>query len=270
MNNYKMIACDLDGTLLGSNLELSIENRQAIKELTELGVMIVPTTGRTLCEIENIFNLPEIRYVIYSNGAAVLDKETGEKFSWGLDGENLRFVFDTVSEFDTFMIIHKNGQTYADKEKALRPEHYRLSETVVELVRENCVLEDDFEKHILEGAVESLVVFFVNDSDMETCSNILSSNPHVQTVKSCNSNLEILSGSAGKGSSLKFLAEKLNIEIEDVISIGDGDNDRQMITMAGLGLAAENGCQELKEVCDKVICSNDEHIMRYVKEHYFS
>ncbi len=270
MSKYKLIATDLDGTLLGANLKLSAENRQAMRYLTERGVIIVPATGRTLCEIEDIFNLPEVRYVIYSNGAAILDKKTGERILFGIDGERLRFVFDTVLKFDTFMIIHKDGKTYADKKKMSKTCHYNLNETVVRLVTENCVLEDNFEKHFQGGIVESLVVFFANKEDIDACTHILSSNPDVQAVTAWASNLEILSKEAGKGSALKVLASKLNIEIKDVISIGDGDNDRQMITVAGLGLATENGCEELKAVADKVICSNDESVMKYVMEHYFA
>ena len=92
----------------------------------------------------------------------------------------------------------------------------------------------------------------------------------MKSLKIMDYNLEIFFKDAGKGSALKILAQKLNMELDDVISIGDSDNDRQMTVMSGLGLVTENGCDSLKEVADKVICSNDEHVMRYVKNHYFS
>ena len=265
MKSYKMIATDLDGTLLGSDLKVSEENLKAIKEISEKGIMIVVATGRTLCETEDVLKIPEIRYVIYSNGAAILDKKTGENILVGLDGEDLRFVYETVSTFDTFSIIHKNGKTYAHKEKALRTEYYRLPDAFVELVNNNCVLEDDYEKAFMDGAIESVVVFFAKEDEMEACGKILSANKSVQAVKTCATNFEILSADAGKGTALKSLAKRLNIEIEDVIAIGDGDNDRHMISVAGLGLATENGGEELKAIADRIICSNDEHIMKYVQ-----
>ena len=82
--------------------------------------------------------------------------------------------------------------------------------------------------------------------------------------------MEIFCKDAGKGSALKILAENLGIEMEDVISIGDSDNDKQMTLMAGLGLACENACDSLKKVADKIICTNDEHVIRYVQENYFN
>ena len=125
----------------------------------------------------------------------------------------------------------------------------------------------DFSKHYKDGKVESIVAFFGKEEDVETCSIKLSENPGVQTVKAWASNLEILSSESGKGSALKILADRLGVEMKDIIAIGDGDNDRQMIEMSGLGFAVKNGSEELKEMADMVICSNDEHIMKYVCEY---
>ena len=79
MANYKLIASDLDGTLFNSKVEVSPQNQKAIKTLHENGVFFAPSSGRTLCEIpEELVNNPYIRFVIYSNGSSIYDKETGE------------------------------------------------------------------------------------------------------------------------------------------------------------------------------------------------
>ena len=270
MNDYRLIACDLDGTLMGTDLRLSEENLQAMKELTRQGVLIVPATGRTICEMREIFDLPEIRYVIYSNGAAIFDKKTGKSIILGLEGDTLGFVFDTVLKYDTFVVIHKDGKTYADKKKASELQKYHVSVNVEYLVNEYCTLVDDFEEQLPSRDVESVVVCFSNGEDVDACRKILSSNPDLHTAEAWEYNLEIFFKDAGKGSALEILAHKLNLGLENIISIGDSDNDRQMTSMSGLGLVTENGCDSLKEIADKVICSNDEHVMRYVKNHYFS
>ena len=69
MYKYKMVACDLDGTLLNSEFHVSQENKNAIKELSEKGIHFVPCTGRTLSEMREVANIPEVRYIIYSSGA---------------------------------------------------------------------------------------------------------------------------------------------------------------------------------------------------------
>lgn len=269
MNNYKLIACDLDGTLMGSDLKLSMQNRQAIKELADLGVLVVPATGRTICEMEDVFNLPGVHYVIYSNGAAIYDKITGENILFGLDSDASCFIFNTLNKYDTFSIIHKDGKTYADREKAQRLSYYNVNLNVKSLVKNNCILEDDYEKRFHDGSIECVVVFFADKTEAADCRRILSSNPYLYMAESSDCNLEIFYRDAGKGNALIFLAKKLNIEMKDVITIGDSDNDRQMTLLPALGLVTQNGTQSLKDIADKVICSNDEHVLKYVKEHYF-
>ena len=269
MNNYKLVACDLDGTLLNSDMKVSGENLRAIKELTAKGIYVVPATGRTVCEMREIFDLDEIRYVVYSNGAAIFDKKTGENVFLGIDDGDLPFIYDTLESFDTLNIIHKDGKTYVDKQKGERMHDYHVSPSIAHVVNSFCVFDDDFKKTFLGGTIECMSTFFVSDEDKHKCFEIIRKNPNVCAVEGWNYNLEIFGKKAGKGNALKILAEKLNIKMENVITIGDSDNDSQMTKMSGLGLAAANGCESLKKTADKVICTNDEHVLKYVKEHYF-
>ena len=269
MNKYKLIASDLDGTLVGSDMKLSRENKIAIKELSELGVQIVPATGRTLCEMLEVYNLPEIRYLIYSNGAAIYDKKTGENIFMGLNDELTRFVFDALEKYDVLNVIHKDGKTYADKAKVQNVRDYNVNYNVEYLVTNCCIRDEHFKETFLSGGLESLSVFFKSQKDQEECFDILKENPDLYAVKGWQCNLEIFCKEAGKGSSVKILADKLGIDMKEVISIGDSDNDKQMTLMAGLGLVCQNGCDSLKEVADKVICTNDEHVIDYVKKNYF-
>ena len=269
--NYKLIACDLDGTLIGSDLTLSEENKHAIKELTEQGIIVVPTTGRTIVEMREVFDLPEIRYVIYSNGAAVFDKETQEETFFGIDEELTHFLLTTLFKYDTYVVIHKNGKTYGDRKKLERPGDYHVSFNVEELIRDFCIWDENFESNALSGGgIECAAVFFANREEMEECRRILESNPRLHTVVGWDYNLEIFNKNAGKGSALEVLTKKLGLEMKQVISIGDSDNDTQMTKMSGLGLATGNACETLKEVADEVICTNDEHVMKFVKDKYFS
>ena len=76
---YKLIASDLDGTLLSDNAEVSRENFDAIKKITERGVVFAPVTGRAMYEMPaDVVNCPDIRYIVSSNGAVIYDKETKE------------------------------------------------------------------------------------------------------------------------------------------------------------------------------------------------
>lgn len=110
MGNYKIIACDLDGTLLNNNSQISDENIAAINELAEREVWFVPCSGRTLSEMpQNIRELPSIRYIIHSNGAAVLDKVTGKQTSISIP-KNLNIeLFDLFNSYEAHICFRSNG-----------------------------------------------------------------------------------------------------------------------------------------------------------------
>ena len=146
---------------------------------------------------------------------------------------------------------------------------YNVNANVDYLVKNCCIQDDNFKDTFLSGGLESLSVFFKSAGEARECFESLSANPNLRAVEGFSCNLEIFSKDAGKGSAVKILADKLGIAMEDVISIGDSDNDKQMTVMAGLGLVCQNGCDSLKEVADKVICTNDEHVIDYVKKNYF-
>jgi len=77
---YRLIAADLDGTLLNDSGEISDENLRAAEWLAGRGVWFVPATGRTLAEIPaRVKNSPAVRRILHSNGAVLLDKESGER-----------------------------------------------------------------------------------------------------------------------------------------------------------------------------------------------
>ena len=80
--------------------------------------------------------------------------------------------------------------------------------------------------------------------------------------------LEVYSYDAGKGKTLAAFADKLGVDVADVIAVGDSDNDSTMIEKAGLGLAVANACDALKEIADQTICDNSEHIAKYVLENF--
>ncbi len=267
MNDYKLIASDLDGTLLDSSTNLSEENRRAIKELTDMGVVIVPTTGRVISEMRQVYDLPEIRYVIYSTGAAIYDKQTQETTLFGLDAELTNFIFDALDKYDALTIVHRDGNAYVERSKALRACDYSLHKHVQSIVENFCIQIENLRETFADGNIEGFASFFADERERDEYRNIISSNSELYCTVAWERNLEVFHKSAGKGRAIRHLADKLGVEMKNVISIGDSGNDVDMTLMSGLGLATANATDVLKKVADKVICTNDEHIMRYVKEH---
>ena len=266
---YKMITCDLDGTLYNSNIEVSPENNEAIREFAKMGIPFVPCTGRTLVEMKDIVANPQIRYIIYSSGAAILDKKTGEITDNGLKGEVKEKVLQILSAYEVYILVHTQGEDMTDAALLGKEREFNMNDVVVDIARNVAFHSYDFYKELSGREVEYLTVFFKNAQDFEKCRKELVSDGEIEIASPWYCNLEIFDRKAGKENAIKILAQKLNIDISRVISIGDSNNDKRAVELAGLGISTSNGSEELKKIADEVACSNDEHVAVYVLNKYF-
>ncbi len=273
MRSYKIVASDLDGTLLNDKSKISNKNLFAVNELLKKEVYFVPSTGRTFSEMpEELKNNPAIRYIIYSNGAVVFDKQTGKSILNCIPNNVARDILDVLSSYETYITFRHNGECFADaafkNEKAF--DYYNVSEPHREVVRNYAICPDNFrEISYSSDNVEVFSVFFHNYDDKLMCKKYLEKNDSLQVVEGFEYNIEIASKNAGKGNALRILADMLNVDLADTISIGDSGNDISIIEAAGLGLAVSNADDSLKSVADEIICSNEEHAVDYVLAHYF-
>jgi Cof subfamily protein (haloacid dehalogenase superfamily) len=271
--SYKIIASDLDGTLLNSRSEISPENLDAIAKLHEKGIQFVPCSGRTFSEIPvQIRENPAIRYVIHSNGAAVLDKITGQRILNCIPNSTVRKIMDLLMQYESHICIRHNSQCFVDDihQSEEWMDYYNVAEAQKDCVRKYALRLDRFTDYVY-GAdqVEVFSAFFRNYEDKVTCKKILMEDPSLHVAEISEHNIEIMNARAGKGNALYALADLLNINRAETISIGDSDNDRSITLAAGLGLAVSNACDALKNIADQVICSNEDHVAQYVLEHYF-
>ena len=112
---HKIIFTDIDSTFLSSKCTVSEENLEALRALREMGVTVVPVTGRAHSAIvEQIRENENIRYVISSNGACILDKETGEKSCVFLKPEAADGLASLFSRYNCFPIVHVDNKVIID------------------------------------------------------------------------------------------------------------------------------------------------------------
>lgn len=271
--NYKIIACDLDGTLLNSKMEVTDENLEAIKKLGEMGIIFVPCTGRTFAEVpEEIRELPGVRYFIHSGGAVVYDKKTDQRIEMCMTKEKANRVLDKAYSYSTFTVMRYKGKSYVNKDthnETCYVEH-RLSENCRRFLFTTNNAIDNFKEFAYSlDNVEATCTYFKYAEEQEEFRKYFEETGLYQVVSSEPYNIECLDITSGKGVALLKLAEKLGIDNSETMAVGDSKNDENSITLAGLGLAMANASDELKKIADKVICSNDEHVVKYLLENYF-
>ena len=271
--NYKMIASDLDGTLLGADQRVSEENLAAIAELTERGVKFVPVTGRCIQEIDDdVKSCPHIKYVITSDGATVWDNERHEvAFAKYIPHDMVEAIINEINRYTTYPMAHENGDCFYDQKKHINEilDACHVNQYFRALIKKRDLQLESFNNHMLASdKVEMFCIFFPSEEDLISFKNELSKTGRLAIAQSDKYNLEIYSIEAGKGNTLLALANELDISKEEVIAVGDSINDVSMIRAAGLGLAMENAFAELKNIADRTICHYSEHSAKYILENF--
>lgn len=272
MAAYKLIASDLDGTLLRNDQSLSNENAQAIAEMAQQGVVFALSTGRTYTEIlPQLRENPHIRWYLCSDGGLIYDKQEDKSYTALIQGGLQKQVLDILFACDCLFTAHFNGVSYYDAQRTSPADfaHCNVSDYFQQLIAECDQAAGDFRDfcYRMDG-IEQITAFFHSEQALVRCREALRSTGLVETAWTPPCYMELYHTSAGKGRALLKLAEILGIPPEQTIAIGDTANDISIIRAAGLGLATANAKQALKDVADAVICSNEEHVAQYALTHY--
>lgn len=272
MAAYKLVASDLDGTLLKNDQTLSPENAGAIEEMTRRGVHFAISTGRTYGEILPALRAdPNIRFVIHSDGAVIYDKQADKRYTACFSGDLQKLVLDALFSCQTWFTVRYKGVSYYDGEHTdtARYDHCRVTAYYRAMVADCNVPMADFE-NFCRGMeeIEQITVFFHSDEELARCENAFRESGGLDTSCSSPNSFEVYHASAGKGNALMKLADILGVGHDQTIAIGDTTNDTSIVKAAALGLATDNAMEALKDLADAVICSNEEHVAAYVLEHY--
>lgn len=274
MTEYKIIACDLDGTLLDSAGNISRKNLDAIDRLLKSGVHFVPCSGRTFSELPKELKENEnIRYIIHSNGAVVFDRKTGKRILNCIPNNLCRKILDILNSFEAHITYRMDGECFVDArfQSIDSWDYYNVCRAHRSVVRDYAIYLDDFgEKSYNANNAEVFAAFFHDKDERLSCIKELKKEPLLRVVELDENNVEIVNSHAGKGNALISLADMLGIDISETMSLGDSGNDIGITQASGLGLAMSNAAESLKSVADDIICSNDEHAIAYVLNHYFN
>ena len=263
MHNIKIIALDLDGTLLNSNKELTSRTSAALSRAAEAGVYIVPTTGRFYGGMpEEIRQLPFIKYAVTINGAQVADVRSG-KVIYRAEMPYAQAV-EIMTFLDRYPVIY---DCYQDNDAWMTEKlKMRIDETVAsphyrKMLHELRKPVDELKQALFERKRDvQKVQFFTNRPEVR--SFLMEELPrrfeNLCITSSTPDNVEINHKNANKGGALLALAEYLGVKREEILAFGDGLNDVSMLKEAGIGVAMANASDEVKKFADKIAPSCDE------------
>lgn len=259
---YKLICLDLDGTLLSSKKELSNRNKNALKEASLLGIQIVACTGRFYKALpEVIKELDFTNYAIIINGSQILDlKENKIIYDASLSLETALSIMKNLDNYDVLYDCYLDGEAYMTASQYNLIDEYIEDKYYSEIWKKNRLPVEELKSFISEKnrPIQKIQFVFKNSNDKKYYMDFLSHKfPNAKITSSMPNNVEINDINANKGIAIKKLAEHIGCSINEVIGIGDGFNDYEMIKTAGLGIAMKNACFEILEIADDVTDDND-------------
>ena len=258
----RLIALDLDGTLLNSEKKLTKRNEDALARAAGSGTVIVPTTGRLFMAMpEAVRSLPFVHYAILANGAQVYDITNDRVIARSelpLETaiEILRFMDNYPVVYDCFY----NGRAYMSADAQAHIADYMPDPQYQEMVRKFRTPVPEL-KHWLkeQGGGVQKVQFFVPDASGRNSlmEELAARFPQTAVTSAVPNNIEVNSAGAQKGFALASLAHALGIDLSQTAAFGDGLNDISMIKAAGVGVAMANSAPQVLEAADIITSSND-------------
>lgn len=259
----RLIALDLDGTLLNEKMHVSEKTRQVMAECAQRGIEIVPATGRALPAVpEEVLNLPGVHYGIFTNGAVVRDfkKETWVSENC-LDWKKTIEIVKVLRRYPVIYDMYVSDGGVSETGLLAQLEAYGIPEQECSYIRKTRLGVANLEIYLQEKRcfVQKMNLNFKDRETKQAVRENLEAMPEVLVTSSLPWNLELNAAGVTKGSGLRELCSYLGIRAEEVMAFGDGENDWPMLEAAGTGVAMENGAAFLKERADRIAGSNREN-----------
>ncbi|NLI92957.1 MAG: HAD family phosphatase [Peptococcaceae bacterium] len=250
----RLIAMDLDDTVLRDDLTVSKRTLQAINQARAKGVLVTVATGRMPLSCQRFIDVLDIRIpVIMCHGAIIKDMNSGEIiFRKVIDKETASEAIRIMQAEGMHCQIYLQDKVYTNQLNKWSQTWKKLSTVQSEEADLLAVLKQgESAEKIVSIDEESLIShkYQTYQSQFEGKIHFTVSKPNF---------LEMLDAGVNKGAALAFLAEMHGIKREEVLAIGDSLNDLEMIRYAGIGVAMGNARPELKKEADYVTGTNDQ------------
>ncbi|KKE78948.1 Cof-type HAD-IIB family hydrolase [Oceanobacillus caeni] len=272
----KLIASDLDGTLLNEKGEISEDNLQAIKKIEGKGIQFVVATGRSYDAANKPFQSTGLSCpFICLNGANTFDVNGQLIHEVTMEFPVCQKIISVCQKADMYIEVFTNYGIYSlSRENFMEVITHVLQtahadskkEDIQQLIEqrfqdENVQFINHFEELLSSQDIKvyKILSFANQQGELNEAYEKLKDEPGTVITSSGPLNLEFNHPKAQKGTALKDLANKLGIQMKDVMALGDNLNDKSMLLQAGRGVAMGNAAEEIKELCTYTTKTNNDN-----------
>jgi len=258
---YKLLATDMDGTVLNDKKELTPRTVAAMNKAIAQGKYVMFSTGRSISLVKPYIDMVQgMKYAITCSGASVIDLETNEKLLYKtMDPETVKHIIAAASGSYAMPIMFRNDKSYGQRWCVEDCAGFGVA--AYEGVYRSCmqIVDDifaDFMEHPCE--LEKFNLFFGNDYEAGEIYEKIKELPLTFTSFTKHT-LEINASGVSKAEGLKAVCNRLGISLDECIAVGDAENDEEMLTCAGLNVAVANGTDKIKALANVITddCNHD-------------
>lgn len=259
--SYKLICIDMDGTLLNDGKTINEENIKAIKKAHDKGVKIAICTGRLFASAKYFGELIGVKApIIASNGAYIREKDRDEVIYQSVLGiDKCKKIQSIVCNYDFDYFYNKCDCVISAKDYPEEYGYVAANKTIPEEYRVNLIRSFDIDKSIKENGNDILKCICMS-RDIEKLNSAkekLMQFNDFEIVSSAYDNIEIMNKEVSKGHACEVLANFYNLKRDEVMCIGDNENDLSMIEYAGMGVAMGNGSDKVKTAANYITDTNN-------------
>ena len=272
---YKLIAIDLDGTMLNKYGAITQETKEAIKKVQNEGKKVIIASGRPSSSV--VLFAKEIEsydYYISGNGAIIYDmKNKRILYENALKKQKVLDIIKICEENSIYYNVYTENEIIAKSLQANVLFYYKENLNKSEDEKTTIYLVDDIYNYLLEKE-EKVIKITICDEHKTIFESIIKKIKEIEEVsvlevehmarKSINEGIEEVPveyyyTEVSALDAIKYLSEYIGITPEEIVTIGDNENDRKMIENAGLGIVMGQAPEYMKKIADRVTLSNDEN-----------
>lgn len=265
MEPIKMIMCDIDGTLINDNKELTDYTRHTLSKLRELNVIFGICTGRSLEAVTRLIKNWQIEdycdILIGMNGSHILDLKNKQEYV--LASLNHEILFDVIKTYS-----HLNVSIGASINNTY---HYTLKNARTDqLVKQNKFLECCNHFEVFENQTIFKICFLGEKEELDTVQEFYNQHPdsRFKLVRSTYWCLECMPNQSSKATGIEFIANKYHVDFKNIAAFGDEVNDIEMFKACGISVLMANGNKEVKKYTNYTTDSNnDDGVAKFIEQY---
>lgn len=256
---YKMIAIDVDDTLLNDEMQISEATKAALAAARDQGVLVTLATGRMFASAQKIAKQLGLNVPIITYQGSLVKNLFDEKvlYERSVPAEAAKFLYDYAVNNQLHLQVYHEDKLYVKEDNQKIKDYAAMSNIPYYVV-------EDFAAFLLKPLTKMLYI----DDPAKLDSLALDLQKQIGSIlhitKSKANFLEFVHPEGTKGHAVKSLAAQYGYDISEVIAIGDSWNDHEMLEAAGLGVAMGNAVEPLKKIANYITLSNNEDGVKHV------